>query len=142
MPMYPQKELVRSRTHQEAVTILGVHQSLINKKRNFEYSYRLYLNLQGKRVLGKGGAQILEAINEQGSITAAAAKLGMSYKFVWDYLVRMRKILKEPVIVTHRGGSLKRRQGGGGTLLTPLAKSLLRDYRSKDRIVSSILSNK
>lgn len=93
-------------------------------------------------MLGKGGAQILEAIIEQGSITAAASKLGMSYKFVWNYLVRMRKILKEPVIVTHRGGSLMRRQRGGGTILTPLAKSLLRDYRSKDRIVSSILSNK
>jgi molybdate transport system regulatory protein len=115
---------------------------LINQKRDFEYSYRLYLNLRGKRVLGKGGAQILETINEQGSITAAAAKLGMSYKFVWDYLVRMQKLLNESVIVTHRGGSVRHKQGGGGTILTPLAKSLLRDYGSKDRMVNSTLSDR
>jgi molybdate transport system regulatory protein len=106
-----------------------------------QYTFRLYLNnATGKRVLGKGGAKILEAINEYGSIVAAARNLGMSYKFVWDYLIRMRKRLKQPVIVTHRGGTDEaKRRGGGGTSLTPLAKNLLREFNSTQGLVDNIL---
>ena len=60
-------------------------------KRPLFYSFRLYLNSNGERVLGKGGALILEAIDEHGSIALAAEELGMSYKFVWDYLGRMKQ---------------------------------------------------
>lgn len=106
-----------------------------------QYTFRLYLNnAAGKRVLGKGGAEILEAIDEYGSIVAAARNLGMSYKFVWDYLIRMRKRLKQPVIVTHRGGTdLAKRRGGGGTSLTPLARSLLREFNLTQGLVDNIL---
>lgn len=111
------------------------------RKKNLQYSYRLYLNSAGKRVLGKGGAQILEAIDEHGSIAAAAEKLGMSYKFVWDYLIRIRKILKEPIIITHRGGTgHRRKKGGGGAVLTPLARTLLKEFRSTEGLVNDILS--
>ena len=107
------------------------------------YSYRLYLNVSGKRALGKGGAQILEAIDEYGSIVGAARKLGMSYKFVWDYLTRMRKRLKEPIILTHRGGTgLGKKKGGGGTTLTPFAKTLLKEYKSAEALVNHALRTK
>ena len=107
------------------------------------YSYRLYLNASGKRVLGKGGAQILEAIDEYGSIVGASRKLRMSYKFVWDYLTRMRKRLKEPIILTHRGGTGRgKKKGGGGTTLTPLAKTLLKEYRSTEALVNHALRSK
>lgn len=77
-----------------------------SRKTKLQYTFRLYLNNPaGERVLGKGGAQILEAINEYGSIVAAAKNLDMSYKFVCDYLVRIQKRLKELIIVTHRGGA-------------------------------------
>jgi molybdate transport system regulatory protein len=110
-------------------------------KRTFQYAFRLYLNLNEKRVLGKGGAQILEAIDEHGSIAAAAKELHMSYKFVWDYLTRMSNRLNRPVIITHRGGTLHRKtKGGGGTRLTPLANALLRNYRSTERRLHATIS--
>lgn len=106
-----------------------------------QYTFRLYLNnAAGMRVLGKGGAEILEAISEYGSIVAAARYLGMSYKFVWDYLIRMQKRLNQPVIVTHRGGTdSAKRKGGGGTSLTPLARNLLREFNSTQSLVDNIL---
>jgi molybdate transport system regulatory protein len=113
------------------------------QKKNLQYSYRLYLNASGQRVLGKGGAQILETIDKYGSISDAARKLGMSYKFVWDYLTRMRDILGEPVISTHRGGTSRRnKKGGGGTALTPLARALLKEYRTTDALLSHALYTK
>jgi molybdate transport system regulatory protein len=112
-------------------------------RRNLEYSFRLYLNAGGKRILGKGGAQILSAINRHGSMTMAARELHMSYKFMWDYLTRMRKRLEKPVIVTHRGGTRRtRRKGGGGTTLTPTAKALLKDYEATEKRLHRILSKK
>ncbi len=112
-----------------------------SRKTKLQYTFRLYLNnAAGKRVLGKGGAEILEAIDEHGSIVAAARNLGMSYKFVWDYLIRMQERLKRPVIVTHRGGTdLAKRRGGGGTSLTPFARSLLREFNSTQGLVDNIL---
>lgn len=117
--------------------------SMRGHKRTFQYTFRLYLNADGKRVLGKGGAQILEAIDKYGSIDGAAKKLGMSYKFVWDYLTRIRKILKEQIILTHRGGIGRRnKRGGGGATLTPLARKLLKHYRSTQASVDRALRTK
>lgn len=104
------------------------------------YTFRLYLNANGQRVLGKGGAQILEAVQKYGSIAAAAEELDMSYKFAWDYLLRMRRRLHQPVLVTHRGGTRNRRsKGGGGATLTPIARMLLKEFRQTERLMQNTL---
>ncbi len=83
----------------------------------------------------------MEAIDEYGSIAMAAEELDMSYKFVWDYLGRMNQRLKQPVIMTRRGGTRHtRRRGGGGTALTPLARTLLRDFKATEMLVRRTLS--
>ena len=110
---------------------------------NLEYTFRLYLNADGERLLGKGGAQILEAVEWYGSIAVAAKKLDMSYKFTWDYLTRMRRRLHKPLVVTYRGGTLHRKKkGGGGTTLTPVAKALLKDFKETERAMRSVLSKR
>jgi len=82
----------------------------------------------------------LEAVDECGSITAAAKKLEMSYKFTWDYLIRMRRRLHQPVIVTHRGGTRAgKKKGGGGTMLTPSARKLLKEFKETERQVQNVL---
>lgn len=97
---------------------------------NLQYSFRLYIVSEGRRVLGKGGAQILEAVDRLGSISAAANELQMSYRFAWNYIRRMEERLGRRVIVTRRGGAPHgRRRGGGGAELTRIAKALLEDYR-------------
>ncbi len=112
-------------------------------KRPLSYTFRLYLDADGERVLGKGGAQILEAVDEHGSIAMAAEELDMSYKFVWDYLGRMNQRLKRPMIMTRRGGTRHRkRKGGGGTTLTPLARTLLRDFKATEMLVRRMLSER
>jgi molybdate transport system regulatory protein len=110
-------------------------------ERTLSYGFRLYLNADGERVLGKGGALILGAIDEYGSISLAAEELGMSYKFVWDYLGRMKQRLGRPLITTRRGGTLHtKRRGGGGTTLTPVARRLLKDFKTTETLVRRMLS--
>ncbi len=59
------------------------------RKRRLEYAFGLYLNANGRRVFGEDEAEILEAVEEYGSICVAAKKLKISYKFNWNRLVQM-----------------------------------------------------
>ena len=80
-------------------------------------------------MLGKGGAQILDAIQRLGSLRAAAKELKMSYRFVWKYVHKMEDRLGRQVIVTRRGTTLHaKNKGGGGTTITPVARRLLVEY--------------
>ncbi|HDQ05571.1 MAG TPA: LysR family transcriptional regulator, partial [Candidatus Bathyarchaeota archaeon] len=71
--------------------------------------FKLWLEYQGEPLIGKGGAEILETIKEVESISKAAKKAGMSYRYVWNYLAKLEKRLGEPVVKTFKGGS----KGGG-----------------------------
>lgn len=88
-------------------------------------------------MIGKGGAEILEQIDTEQSISKAAKKLGMSYRYVWSYLKRVEKTLGEPIIETHRGG----RTGGGGARLTRLGKELLEEYRRVEEYLNRALAS-
>ncbi|MBS7616301.1 LysR family transcriptional regulator [Candidatus Bathyarchaeota archaeon] len=88
-------------------------------------SCKLWLEYEGKPLIGKGGAQILEQIEKEQSISKAAKKLGMSYRYVWSYLKRIEKTLGKPIVETYRGG----KNGGGGAKLTLLGSKLLEEYK-------------
>jgi len=96
---------------------------------------KIWLEYGGKPVLGKGGAEILKAIKEEKSILQAARRLGMSYRYVWSYLEKMKKTLHEPVVATFKGG----KAGGGGARLTDLGESLIREYSRIEAYVGEIL---
>jgi molybdate transport system regulatory protein len=98
---------------------------------------KVWIEYKGKPLLGKGGAQILEAIKEAKSISKAAKKLGMSYRYVWNYLAKIEKTMQEPVVQTYRGG----RKGGGGAQLTKLGESLLKEYKRVEDYVGEILGD-
>jgi molybdate transport system regulatory protein len=113
------------------------------EKGRLRYSFRLYVVSDGRRVLGKGGAQILDAVDRLGSISGAANDLQMSYRFVWNYIDRMEERLGRSVIVTRRGGAPHvRRKGGGGAELTRIAKAVLEDYKVTEEQVRKVLAAK
>ena len=100
------------------------------------FSYKIWLESDGRFILGRGGARILKAIEEERSISRAAGKLGMSYRYVWGYIERINRALGKPIIETFRGG----RRGGGGATLTELGRDLLRKYTSMDDYINRLLS--
>lgn len=96
---------------------------------------KVWIEYEGTPLLGKGGAEILEAIRREKSISKAAKKTGMSYRYVWSYLAKISKVLQEPIVETHRGG----KAGGGGAKLTKLGENLLKEYRRVESYVGEIL---
>lgn len=86
-------------------------------------SIRIYLDAP-KRALGPGMMQLLEGVDEHGSIRKSASIMKMSYRKAWLLIQGMQDTFGGPVITTSVGGSK-----GGGAEVTELGKSLLRCYR-------------
>jgi molybdate transport system regulatory protein len=75
--------------------------------------------------IGPGKVALLEAIEQTGSITASAKKLGMSYRRAWLLVDETNRCLVRPAVQTASGG-----QRGGGTSLTPAGAELVHRYRA------------
>jgi len=75
--------------------------------------------------MGPGKADLLEAIDSSGSISAAAKKMGMSYRRAWELVDVMNKSFDQPLIVSSPGG-----QNGGGAQVTEFGRSILKNYRN------------
>lgn len=80
----------------------------------------------GKQIaFGPGKAQLLEAIHQFGSISAAAKSMNMSYKRAWDLVTVMNASFKSPLVTTAVGGSQ-----GGYTALTETGLQVLQAYNA------------
>jgi len=110
----------------------------MSRHSKFRPSCKVWIEFEGKRIMGKGGAAILEQIDKLQSISNAAEKLGMSYRYVWNYLDEVRTIAGEPVVETFRGGKV----GGGGARLNAFGKGLLNQYCLVSRNVEKYVSEK
>ncbi len=78
--------------------------------------------------IGPGKIDLLEAIDREGSISAAGRALGMSYKRAWDLVDALNKLLGEAAVAASPGG-----HRGGGATLTEAGRSLVADYRAIER---------
>lgn len=95
---------------------------------------KVWLEKDGKPVIGEGGALLLELIKKHKSLSHAAKEMGVSYTFAWSYIKRREQILGTKLIETERGG-----KHGGETLLTEKGLELLEIYRHvKKRILDAI----
>jgi molybdate transport system regulatory protein len=81
--------------------------------------------LHGEEIaMGPGKAELLEAIAETGSISAAARKMGMSYRRAWLLVDTMNRCFKAALVSSAAGGTQ-----GGGASLTPLGRDVLEIYQ-------------
>lgn len=74
--------------------------------------------------MGPGKADLLEAIQETGSITNAGKALGMSYRRTWMLVDTMNRCYRLPLVITVKGGAQ-----GGGAKVTELGAQVLAAYR-------------
>jgi molybdate transport system regulatory protein len=100
---------------------------------------RLKLSLRlmhGEEIaLGPGKAELLEAIERTGSISAAGKSMDMSYRRAWVLVDVMNRCFKGPLVETAKGGS-----HGGGARLTALGVEVLAHYRAMDAAAKQVAS--
>lgn len=87
---------------------------------------RLVLRIEapGGRI-GPGKIALLEAIGREGSISAAARALGMSYRRAWELVESLNALMAAPVVAAAPGGAR-----GGGAALTASGQALVAEYRA------------
>lgn len=83
--------------------------------------------------MGPGKADLLEALDQCGSISAAAKHMGMSYRRAWELVDVMNKCFDQPLVLSAAGG-----QHGGGAQLTEFGRLVLQTYR--DIVIKAQLS--
>ncbi|MEQ1578144.1 MAG: LysR family transcriptional regulator [Hyphomicrobium sp.] len=79
---------------------------------------RIDLGTHGR--LGRGKLQLLQKIDELGSISAAGRFMKMSYRQSWALVHQLNHAFQEPVVISHPGG-----KSGGGAQLTDFGRLLL-----------------
>lgn len=84
---------------------------------------KIWLELDGQYVFGRGLCRMLSAVEETGSIKAAAVEVGKSYRYVWGRIKDAEETLGISLVTAHVGGAGVRRSE-----LTPRARELLTDY--------------
>ena len=90
--------------------------------------YKLWFEVEGKMVMGPGRAELLHAIDELGSLSAAARKMDLSYRHAYQLVQDLNERCGEQVLISSIGGKM-----GGGMSLTPYGRELLVEFeRAED----------
>lgn len=82
--------------------------------------------------LGPGKADLLDAIDREGSISAAGRALGMSYRRTWLLVDEMNRCFRDRVVETLAGGGAAR-----GARLTEAGRGVLAAYRTLEARVAA-----
>lgn len=82
-------------------------------------------------MFGPGKADLLEGIEQHGSIAAAGRAMSMSYKRAWQLVEEMNAAFREPLVGSTRGGPR-----GGGARLTEAGRTVLAHYRKIEEIAA------
>lgn len=81
---------------------------------------KLWLECDGKPVIGDGRMAMLRAIQRNGSIKLAAGETGIAYRRMRGAIHEMELVIGVPLVRIQRGGG-----GGGGATLTAAARRLM-----------------
>lgn len=85
----------------------------------------LWLHRQQSEFLGGDRINLLEKIDEVGSITKAAKAVGISYKTAWETINLINNLAEKPLVDRLIGG-----KGGGGTNLTTEGKKFIEQFKT------------
>jgi len=77
--------------------------------------------------IGPGKIALLEAVEREQSISAAARAMGMSYRRAWLLIDTMNRMFREPVVRAHPG-----RASGRSAEVTPFGLRLCAAYRDAE----------
>jgi molybdate transport system regulatory protein len=97
---------------------------MLGDKPGWGVKVRVWVERDGKKVLGPGRVELLGHIESLHSITAAAKKMNMSYRRAWTLVRDMNTAAGEPLVELTTGGA-----GGGGATLTPRGREAIALYQ-------------
>jgi molybdate transport system regulatory protein len=92
------------------------------------------LTSEHARAVGRDRIRLLEAVAREGSITAGARAVGLTYKAAWDALDAMANLFGQPLLETRAGG-----KSGGGAVLTPVGVRVIEAFHRLEAEMARML---
>jgi len=105
-------------------------------KSHLSLTGNLCFNRAEEKFLGGNQIELLEKIDELGSITKAAKAVGISYKTAWDLINTINNVADQPLVDRLTGG-----RGGGGTSLTVAGKKVIAQFNIVQEELRKVLDN-
>ena len=98
---------------------------------------KVWLEKDGKLLMGWGRATLLDRIDELGSISAAARSMKLAYRNAWLWVEAMNRLSSEPLVEKATGGV-----SGGYARLTKEGRRVVAEYKEKRARVREILKGR
>ncbi|HAK60892.1 MAG TPA: ModE family transcriptional regulator [Nitrospiraceae bacterium] len=102
-----------------------------------EIRSKIWIEISGEPVFGRGRRFLLQAIEGYGSINKAAQEINISYRKAWSYIKAMEERLGIKLVERHAGG-----KNGGGSVLTNEAREFLQKYAAVEEGVRENVDEK
>jgi molybdate transport system regulatory protein len=98
---------------------------------------KIWLEVGGEPVFGRGRRFLLEAIDTHGSINRAAQEVDISFRKAWGHVKAMEERLGVKLVDRQTGG-----KNGGGATLTLDARKFLKKYEALEKGIQEIVDRK
>ena len=98
---------------------------------------KIWIEVDGEPVFGRGRRFLLEAIDTHGSINRAAQEVDISFRKAWGYIKAMEERLGVKLVERQTGG-----KNGGGALLTDEARDMLKKYEALEKGIQEIVDKR
>ena len=85
---------------------------------------RIWFETADGKLMGHGRVELLERIQQSGSLRQAALQRKMSYRQAWDIINYMNEHFGSPVVISQRGG-----KGGGKAELTEKGLKAIEQFK-------------
>lgn len=90
------------------------------------FKSKVWVEKDGKLLMGWGRATLLERIDQYGSISAAARSMKLAYRNAWLWVEAMNRLSGVPLVEKSTGGA-----HGGFAHLTAEGRRIIREYKEK-----------
>jgi molybdate transport system regulatory protein len=97
------------------------------------FKSKVWVEKDGKLLMGWGRATLLERVDQLGSISAAARSMKLAYRNAWLWIEAMNRLADKPLVEKSTGGAR-----GGYARLTDEGRRIIEEYKKKRGIVREI----
>ncbi len=103
----------------------------------FTLKNRFWIGTEKGPFLRFGRIELLEKIDELGSIKKAAQAMNMAYRQAWRLVKSMNEKAEKPLVIKQTGGN-----GGGGTKVTAEGQRVILLFKTIEADLEEFLSQK
>lgn len=104
--------------------------------KKYSIDFRIWILSNGEKLFGKGRIELLERIQNTGSISKAAKEMKMSYRQAWQMVNEMNLRATSSLVEKKMGG-----KEGGGAKLTAEGKNAIAKFHDMNQKIDAFIQN-